>query len=171
MALANKTRYAILGGLNLMPMSGYDFKKFSDISIAHFWNENYARIYPVLKELEKEGWWSARPAAAGAGRPAMSMPSPTGQRELEQWLRQPPEDQRLREEILLKMFFSEDVPPASLLRNLAVVRERNQKYLDEYLGIERFLNTDANTRETRAALLADDAELWQALPPRRHPVV
>ncbi len=55
MPKVNKTKFAILGMLSIAPMSGYDMKKRFDSSVAHFWNENYGHIYPVLGRLEKEG--------------------------------------------------------------------------------------------------------------------
>jgi DNA-binding PadR family transcriptional regulator len=55
MAKENKTKYALLGVLSLGPASGYDIKKYCDVSIAHFWNENYGHIYPVLRQMEAEG--------------------------------------------------------------------------------------------------------------------
>lgn len=55
MANVNKTRFAILGILNNMPGSGYDIKKNCDTGIAYFWNENFGHIYPVLKQMERDG--------------------------------------------------------------------------------------------------------------------
>ena len=55
MSKENKSRYALLGMLSLTSMSGYDLKKAIDLSVRHFWQENYAQIYPMLKQLTKEG--------------------------------------------------------------------------------------------------------------------
>ena len=51
MSKENKSRYALLGMLSLQPMSGYDLKKFTEESTANFWQENYAQIYPILRQL------------------------------------------------------------------------------------------------------------------------
>ena len=51
----NRSKYAILGMLDFMPMSGYDIRKFAAMSIAHFWKEDYGHIYPTLKVLHEEG--------------------------------------------------------------------------------------------------------------------
>src|SRR5439155_265174 len=48
---ANTSRYAILGVLSRRAMSGYDVKKLIERSIAHFWNESHAQIYPILNPL------------------------------------------------------------------------------------------------------------------------
>ena len=150
MAVSNKTKYAILGVLSLMPMSGYDIKKFSDSSIAHFWNENYARIYPVLKEMEREGMVT-KETMRNENRPPRNVYSITeqGRNELSQWLLQPAEERRLREELLLKLFFSEDVPLENLIAKIEAEKQRNQQYLEEYHRIEQFLVTDETTSKTR----------------------
>ena len=50
---ANTSRHAILGVLGFCPMSGYDVKKLIERSIAHFWNESYGQIYPILNRLKR----------------------------------------------------------------------------------------------------------------------
>jgi PadR family transcriptional regulator, regulatory protein AphA len=151
MAVANKAKYAILGSLSLMPMSGYDIKKFSDGSIAHFWNENYARIYPVLKQMEKEGL-VIKETMQTEGRPSRNVYSITdkGRNELDQWLLEPVEDVRPREELLLKLFFSEKVPVENLIEKINAEKEKCQKYVEEYLRIEDFLKTDERTKNDRS---------------------
>ena len=150
MALANKTKYAVLGALSLTPMSGYDIKKFSDGSIAHFWNENYARIYPVLKEMEREDLVT-KETTQSENRPPKNVYSITvkGRNELNQWLLQPAEERRLREELLLKLFFSENVPVENLIGKIEAEKQKNKQYLEEYGRIEHFLKTDETTRNAR----------------------
>ena len=48
-------KYALLGFLNYGPHTGYELKKFFDVSVAHFWNAELSQIYPTLKTLETEG--------------------------------------------------------------------------------------------------------------------
>ena len=147
MAVANKTKYAILGVLSICPMSGYDFKKFSDGSIAHFWNENYARIYPVLKEMKGEGLVTKK-TMQKENRPPRNVYSISakGKKELDQWLLRPAEERRLREELLLKLFFSEKVPVEHLKGKIEAEKQKNQQYLEEYARIEHCLKTDEATR-------------------------
>ena len=55
MANSSQTQFAILGLLQLGPMSGYDLKRTVDESISHFWREGWGRIYPTLQGLEMAG--------------------------------------------------------------------------------------------------------------------
>ena len=64
----NRTKFAILGMLDCAPMSGYDIRKMSAMSIAHFWKEDYGHIYPTLKLLQDEGLATMEEAGIGRGK-------------------------------------------------------------------------------------------------------
>ena len=46
------TIYAVLGLLNIEPMSGYDIRQNLEESLSYFWSESYGQIYPTLRKLE-----------------------------------------------------------------------------------------------------------------------
>lgn len=46
---------ALLGFLQITPMTGYDMKKLFENAIASFWNAPQSQIYSVLRRLETEG--------------------------------------------------------------------------------------------------------------------
>lgn len=48
-------KYAILGLLNIEPMTGYDLGKRFSFQLANFWVANHSQIYPELKKLVDEG--------------------------------------------------------------------------------------------------------------------
>ncbi len=138
MAKENKTKYAILGVLNIRPASGYDIKKFCDQSINHFWNENYGHIYPVLKQMEGDGWISRKVDATG-NRPNKNVFSvtPEGKKVLLEWLKTPPDTPQARYEFLLKVFFSDQIAVESILGWLRESRTFCKSLMLEYQGIEQ----------------------------------
>lgn len=144
----NKTRYAILGVLSHEAASGYDIKKFCDSSISYFWNENYAHIYPVLKQLEDDGLVVKR-IEQNEGRPPKNVYSITeaGRKELDKWLMIPVEDFQFRNELLLKLFFSDDVPNEIILDHINGVRERHIKELASYGNMEDMLSKNAKNEK------------------------
>ena len=150
MALTNKTKYALLGALSISPMSGYDIKKFSDLSISHFWNENYARIYPVLKEMEKESLVTKKTIHT-EGRPPRNVYSITGKglEELNEWLLQPIQYRPPREELLLKLFFSSNVTVENLMEKIKAEKEKYQKLIEEFERIEGIITTDRKTKNQK----------------------
>lgn len=147
MAKINKTKYALLGVLNLRSGSGYDIKKFCDSSIGFFWNENYGHIYPVLQKMEKEELVTKR-VEQTEGKPSKNIYSITkkGKEELEQWLKLPIKTEPVRSELLLKIFMSKNIPVRDIIKNIQQIKEDCEKEFLQYLNIENLLNN--NYKET-----------------------
>jgi DNA-binding PadR family transcriptional regulator len=143
MSKMNKTKYALLGVLNLGSGSGYDIKRFCDSSISHFWNENYAHIYPVLKQMEEEELVT-KETECTEGRPAKNIYSITekGKIELNEWLVTPVENSPFRNEFLLKLFFSGNVHIDTILENIKKQKEKYEKLLTNYMEIENHLKSE-----------------------------
>ncbi|MGO9309837.1 MAG: PadR family transcriptional regulator [Spirochaetia bacterium] len=143
MPRANTTRYALLGVLRIAPFSGYDIKKLCDMSISHFWSENYGHIYPTLKKLEGEGLVTSE-SHQTAGRPPSSIYRITkkGTEELRQWLLKPAENHPMRFELMLKVFFGQDLPATDVIAKLKSERDAHAAKLQTYRGIEESLKNE-----------------------------
>lgn len=142
MSKVNKTKYALLGVLSLMSGSGYDIKKFCDSSIGHFWNENYGHIYPVLQRMEEEELITKK-VEQTEGRPSKNVYSITekGREELEKWLMLPVEHEPIRSELLLKIFWSKNIPVENTIEKLQKLKEDCERNLQQYLKVEDLLNS------------------------------
>jgi DNA-binding PadR family transcriptional regulator len=147
----NKTRYALLGVLSIGPASGYDIKKFCDKSIAHFWNENYGHIYPVLKELQADGLISGERQET-EGKPPRTVYRLTekGWDELDRWLLLPVEPSPTRNELLLKLIFSSGVPVENTQEKLEAARRLYAAHLEEYRKLEEAYEKTPSLRENRS---------------------
>lgn len=154
MAKINKTKYAILGVLSQMSGSGYDIKKCCDTSIAYFWNENYGHIYPVLKKMEEEEL-IVKEVEQNEGRPAKNVYSITekGREELKQWLILPVEHNPLRSELLLKIFWSKDIPIENIIEKIQKEKEDAEKNLQEYLKVEKILKSQEGHEDKKNLVL------------------
>jgi len=117
------TPNALLGLLSLGPMSGYDIRQLIPQSIGHFWSESYGQIYPGLKRLAAAGL-VAKKTERKKGSPDRHVYSLTadGRERLRAWLKLPVAEVVPRNELLLKLFFGEQVSPM-------VSREHVQTYL------------------------------------------
>ncbi|MDP4182024.1 MAG: PadR family transcriptional regulator [Bacillota bacterium] len=135
MAIKNKTRYAILGVLSLMSGSGYDIKKFCDKTIAHFWNENFGHIYPVLAQLEEEGLISKAASSKDERRKEYSITA-KGREEFCKWMMEPIEFQPARSELLLKVSFGSNIPKERVIEMIKLVKQRYESRLEEYRAME-----------------------------------
>lgn len=140
MPKVNKTVYAILGVLTMMPGSGYDIKKFCDKGISKFWNENIGHIYPVLKRMEKDGLIT-KLTEYHEGAPSRNVftISEKGREELTQWLMKPVEQTPARLELLLKLTFAKNIPSEIMLNELETIRRKHMKNLAECLKSEEEL--------------------------------
>jgi len=147
----NTTKYAVLGVLSIMPCSGYDIKKISDMSISHFWSENYGHIYPVLRILESEGMVTKESQQA-QGRPPKNVFRITakGTRALEEWLQKPVEYHPFRNELLLKIFFARDIPRENVKQKIQTELEKSKEMLQTLLGIEGMLQSSEPYRSQKS---------------------
>ena len=129
----NKTKYAVLGLLAYAPLSGYDIRRIYAQSLGNFWSESYGHIYPILKRLEGEGL-ATREVVGRAGRPDRNVYTITelGREELRRWLAVPPEPQKERVEVLLKVFHGWEVGPAAMIEHVRQTRAEHEALLQRY---------------------------------------
>jgi DNA-binding PadR family transcriptional regulator len=99
--------HAILAFIEYQPMSGYDLKKFFDVSVAHFWSTTQSHIYKSLEGLEKKGWAEVHTIQQD-GKPNRKEYQITddGRAELRRWMTTPLPMEPVREATLIQVFFS-----------------------------------------------------------------
>jgi DNA-binding PadR family transcriptional regulator len=99
--------HAILASLELQPMTGYDLKKFFDMSVGHFWTTTQSHIYKALNDLEEEGWVEKN-LITQQDKPNRKEYSLTaeGRVELHRWLTTALPPAPVREAWLIQLFFS-----------------------------------------------------------------
>jgi len=147
-------RYALLGFLNLGPMTGYDLKKQLDRSTQNFWHAGLNQIYPTLKKMEDEGWITSvvEPQDARPDRVLYHM-GETGRQEMMEWLAQPlAELPRGRHAGLLKLFFAGYLERDEALTQLRAQLELHRDQLAAY----------DETRRLIAAVAAQEPRLERA---------
>jgi DNA-binding PadR family transcriptional regulator len=128
----------LLGLLAIESMSGYDLGQMIRGSVGHFWNESYGQIYPNLKRLEKGGFVSCK-TERQKGKPDRRVCSITekGRDRLREWLAVPPQPEIPRNELLLKLFFGEQVPAEILIGYVEHMAEERRAVLDFLERAER----------------------------------
>ena len=132
----NPTAYVILGMVNLAPRSGYEIKAFADQTTRFFWAASYGQIYPELKRLERAGLIEGTSSPQGGRKRKIFEITAAGREELRNWLRQPPRTFELRDEGLLKLFFSDAVKPEETRRNLHAMRAEHLDTVERLRSIE-----------------------------------
>lgn len=128
-----KSKYVILGMLARMPLTGYTIKKWLENEYSHFWQESYGQIYPTLKVLVAQGLAVCSDKGEqgnGRGQIVYSI-TEAGRKELSEWLREKPEIEKLRYEILLKISFGENTESEVLIGHLDDFIRRNEELVKE----------------------------------------
>lgn len=121
----NTTQYVILGFLAQgTPLSGYEIRKLIDLTVGHFWNESFGQLYPELQRLTKSGLISAVASVKATRRRARYRITAAGRRALDAWIERPASPERVRNELLLKVFFGGGVSHDTLLTHLRSAAER-----------------------------------------------
>lgn len=124
------TAYVILGMVSREPRSGYEIKAAVDNTTRFFWAASYGQIYPELKRLSEAGLVEGSDASQGGRKRTVYAITAEGEEELKAWLRRPPETAEMREEGLLKLFFSGVLEPAEAVETLRSLQRARLELLE-----------------------------------------
>jgi PadR family transcriptional regulator AphA len=130
------TAYVILGMVSREPRSGYEIKAAVDSTTRFFWAASYGPIYPELKRLSEAGLVEGVDASQGDRKRTRYAITAYGKAELKDWLRRPPEASEMREEGLLKLFFSGVLKPAEAVETLRAMRKRRLELSEQLRAME-----------------------------------
>lgn len=134
-------KHVIMALLSRGELSGYEIKKRFDSSIVFFWHATPAQIYAELKRMEAEGLI--------AGRDLVQEKYPTkrlyqltelGSGSLIEWLREPADLQRFKDDMQLHTFVFDLLSPEEAVDQLSQHRDAHQARLAEYQSIRARLD-------------------------------
>jgi DNA-binding PadR family transcriptional regulator len=133
------TGRVILGMLALGKRTGYDIKQFVDKSTRHFWAASYGQIYPELKRLEQQGLVTGAAEPTGGRARMVYELTDAGRTALRDWLASSEEPlHELRDEGMLKLFFSDVGSPEQRIENVRAMRIRQERKLVQLRSIEPY---------------------------------
>src|SRR5215216_4080271 len=132
----SSTAYVILGMLRERPRSGYEIKQAVDSSTRFFWAASYGQIYPELKHLAAAGLVKGQPHPQGGRKRTVYRLTAAGRKELRLWLEREPKTFELRDEGLLKLFFSVAASPESAAESVAAKRRYHENKIKQLRAIE-----------------------------------
>ena len=125
----NKLSYGLLGLLSTQPMTGYDLT----LKINRFWRSTHSAIYPLLSELEEEGYIEFLFEKQN-GKPDKKIYSLTdkGKKLLHDWFMSEAGDAVVRDEMILKLFCTKSVDTEAAMKVLDEYEARYRKKITEY---------------------------------------
>ncbi|MCB9460653.1 MAG: PadR family transcriptional regulator [Anaerolineaceae bacterium] len=154
-------KYALLGFLNYRSLNGYELKQIMESSTKNFWHADLSQIYKALKSLEAEGCVvsSLEHQSERPDRRNYEI-TEVGQQALHNWLASPlTTTSRMKEELLLKVFFSGQLNPETILTQLRLQRDLHQQQLAHYSG-QTVEDVEQNASSLEAPAL--DKILWES---------
>lgn len=128
--------FAILGFLRYQPQTGYDLHQAMGSSTGFFWYAQLSQVYTTLKRLEGKGWVTSHiePQQDRPDRRVYTV-TPDGDAALDDWLGTPLTELEPRKELLLlRLFFSGRLDPATTLASLQVLRSLHARQQALYAG-------------------------------------
>jgi PadR family transcriptional regulator, regulatory protein AphA len=131
------TGRVILGMLSLGSQTGYEIKNFVDKTTRHFWAASYGQIYPELRRLEEEGLVRGRFEPTGGRARTVFELTDAGRDALQAWLGSDTElVNELRDEGMLKLFFSDCASPQERIDNIRTKRLQCERTLAQLRELE-----------------------------------
>ncbi|MBS0350264.1 MAG: PadR family transcriptional regulator [Proteobacteria bacterium] len=143
----NKTQYAILGALSIHPMSGYEIKKMMESSTNYFWTESNGQLYPTLAKLAKAKLVTVEKQMLGAKLRKVYSLTQIGKKKLQKWLTEDVESYPQRNELLLKIFYGQNVIPEISTNHIKKYSEKCEAALKIYQNIETKLEAAVKKKE------------------------
>ena len=152
-------KFILLGFLNYQPMTGYDLKQSIDSSTSHFWHAHHSQIYTTLRQMEQDGLvTSIYIKEEGQPDRRVYTITETGKQALAEWLGQSmTEATQIKEELLVRIFFSARRDPQEVLAELRLQRRLHQDKLAAYRQI-----TEEIPQEHVGLDLRRDQVFWRA---------
>ncbi|MGH6754778.1 MAG: PadR family transcriptional regulator [Bradyrhizobium sp.] len=138
MAVDQQTKYSNVAYVSLgylatkgsRPLSGYDIKQWIDKSVRFFFAASFGQIYPELKKLEAAGLIEGTSNATGGRARTEYTITDAGHAELRRWLMQSENRIEMRDEAILRIFFSDDLTKQERLTKLHDLRAERLETLE-----------------------------------------
>jgi DNA-binding PadR family transcriptional regulator len=134
--LLTPTGRVILAMIAAGRQTGYDIKQVVDRSTRHFWAASYGQIYPELRRLEAQGLVRGESDPRGGRARTVYELTPAGEEALSSWLEPAPDPTfEVRDEGMLKLFFSDIGTPEQRVENLRAMRDAHQRTVAQLEGL------------------------------------
>ncbi|MBI2216705.1 MAG: PadR family transcriptional regulator [Candidatus Rokubacteria bacterium] len=145
----NTLRYALLGLLSRRRLSGWEILKRFSRSIVFFWHAKRSQIYAELRRMERLGLVSSRLEIRGGGpNPRHYAIADAGRAALDEWLDRPTPAAPVKDEMLLRTFFSERLEPDRVRKYLEEHGEEHRRVLEKFDAIRARLEERYGPVET-----------------------
>lgn len=152
----NALRYALLGLLSRRSLSGWELLKRFRRSVVFFWHAERSQVYAELKRMERLGLVRSRLTVQDT-RPNTRhyALTPAGRAALRAWLDRPTAAAPVKDRMLLRTFFADQVPATRAVQYLRRHGDEHRRVLAEFEAIRAALEAQyGGLEETEDPALA-----------------
>src|SRR5579862_632722 len=151
-------RHALLALLSDGPKYGLQLRQDFEARTGEVWPLNVGQVYTTLQRLERDGLIESESEGNGEEGPQRGFRiTATGERELAQWLRTPPDlSSPPRDELVMKVLMALRIPGC----DVHAVIQAHRRYLVELMQQWTRIKED-DAGDDLSMLLAVDAELFR----------
>lgn len=142
-------KFAILGFLDMMPLSGYDLKKMFDATVKFFWSATHTQIYRTLNQMLDEKLVDQE-IVQQTYHPNKKLYhiTPDGEKELLRWLVTAVDIPPVRHKLLVKITLADRIDTEKIIdllndycgklrERLSLYKSKNVHINEEYARSER----------------------------------
>jgi DNA-binding PadR family transcriptional regulator len=148
--------HALLALLSEGPKYGLRLQHEFESRTGEVWPLNVGQVYTTLQRLERDGLVETDDGEGERSRKRYRI-TPTGERELAEWLRTPPDlVPPPRDELVIKVLVALQMPGTDIHENLQVHRRHVIEIMQRYTKVKA-----AATEDDLALVLVADAELFR----------
>jgi DNA-binding PadR family transcriptional regulator len=148
--------HALLALLSEGPKYGLRLQHEFESRTGEVWPLNVGQVYTTLQRLERDGLVETDDGEGERSRKRYRI-TPTGDRELAEWLRTPPDlVPPPRDELVIKVLVALQMPGTDIHENLQVHRRHVIEIMQRYTKVKA-----AATEDDLALVLVADAELFR----------
>jgi DNA-binding PadR family transcriptional regulator len=135
------TELAVLGGLNVEPMSGYALRAAIVTVLGQFWSESFGQIYPAIASLERRGLIERQ--AGSRGNASVFAVTDAGRVRLAELLSMDIGDRPPRLGRLLRLYFGRSGDPAAVRSIVEEIRAEAEIALEGLAATQIELDNEA----------------------------
>lgn len=140
MVRRSQTEMAVLGALNMEPMTAYALREAIRDVLGHFWSESFGQIYPALHALEEQGH-VRREEGPRAGSSTFVI-TRSGVDRLRELLSEPIAGTPPRNGLLLRLFFGRTLGVDRCRELLQEARADGERSLARYDDLARSVSAE-----------------------------
>lgn len=155
--------YVVLGLVAQGATTSYDMKQKASRSVGYFWNFPHSQLYAEPAHLVELGLLDEEREAEGRRRRVYTL-TPAGRKELDDWLREPTDEQtQIRDTGLLKLFFGEGMSADEVAELARAQEAAHRARLAVYETVADGVTNPNHAAVVRAGLLHERtfADFWR----------